>query len=206
MKVPTRIQAEGFISEAQILNPGQWIQHSYFAAKAAEAIAKHHPTLDHDTAFVLGYLHDIGRIAGVTDMRHIFDGYTFLMERGFDKAAQICLTHSFPIKDIRHVAAKWDCSREELEFLKEYLASVEFDDYDRLIQLCDALALPEGFCLIEKRLMDVALRHGVNEFSVSRWKEYLRIQEDFGKAIGQSIYKVLPGVIENTFGFSDCLD
>jgi hypothetical protein len=36
---------------------------------------------------------------------------------------------------------------------------------------------------------------------VPRWKAYLNLQKEFEKAIGQSIYKVLPGVIENTFGF-----
>ena len=202
MNVPTHKQAETFVSEAQIMNPGQWIQHSFFVGKAAESIAQHHPNLDPETAFVLGYLHDIGRRAGITGQRHTIDGYTFLKEKGFDKAARICITHSFPIKDIRSEILKKDCSTQEFNFIGEYLASVEYDDYDRLIQLCDAVALPSGFCLVEKRLIDVALRYGVNEFSLPRWKAYLSLQEEFEKAIGQSIYKVLPGVVENTFGFN----
>ena len=202
MNVLSRKQAEDLISEAQTMNPGKWVEHSLFVARAAEAIAQHHPSLDPEAAFVVGYLHDIGRRAGDTDMHHILDGYTFLKERGFDAAARICITHSFPIKDIRSVAGKWDCSGQELKFIKDYLVGTEFDDYDRLIQLCDAVALPSGFCLIEKRLMDVALRRGINEFSVPRWKAYLSLQEEFEKAIGQSIYKVLPGVVENTFGFN----
>ena len=106
------------------------------------------------------------------------------------------------MKHINSVAGKWDCTKQELDFLEEYLSKIEFDEYDRLIQLCDAIALPSGYCLIEKRLMDVALRHGVNEFSVPRWKAFLEIQNEFEGAIGQSIYKVLDGVVENTFGFS----
>ncbi len=200
MKIPTRMETEAFIAEAQNINPGQWVEHSCYVARAAEAISQHHPTLDPETAFVVGYLHDIGRRAGVADMRHTIDGYSFLKEKGLDDAARICMTHSFPIKDIRSVAGKWDCTRQELRFIEDYVAQVEFDDYDRLIQLCDALALPTGFCLIEKRLMDVALRYGTNKYSVPRWKAYLNLQKEFEKAIGQSIYKVLPGVIENTFG------
>ena len=73
--------------------------------------------------------------------------------------------------------------------------------YDKLIQLCDALALPTGYCLIEKRIIDVALRHGVSAYSVPRWQAYFKIQREFEKAIGRSIYQVLPGVIKNTFGF-----
>jgi len=152
----------------------------------------------------LGYLHDIGRRAGAADMRHTLDGYYFLMEKGFDSAARICITHVFPLKHINSVAGKWDCTKQELDFLDEYLSKIEFDEYDRLIQLCDAIALPSGYCLVEKRLMDVAQRHGVNEFSVPRWKAFLDIQKEFESAIGQPIYKVLPGVVENTFGFDPC--
>ncbi len=201
MKIPTRTEAEALIAEAQSMNPGPWAEHSRYVARAAEAISQHHPSLDPEAAFVVGCLHDIGRRAGVADMRHALDGYSFLKEKGFDDAARICMTHSFPIKDIRCVAGKWDCSRQELRFIEDYIAQVECDDYDRLIQLCDALALPTGFCLIEKRLMDVALRYGINEYSVPRWKAYLSLQKEFEKAIGGSIYRVLPGVIENTFGF-----
>ena len=204
MNIPSLEQAETWIEDARELHPGPWVQHSFFVGKAAEAIAGHHPTLDPHTAFILGYLHDIGRRAGVADMRHTLDGYSFLMEQGFEDAARICITHVFPLKHIHSVAGKWDCTQQELDFLDEYLSTIEFDGYDRLIQLCDAIALPSGYCLVEKRLMDVALRHGVNEFSVPRWKAFLQIQKDFEGAIGQSIYKVLDGVVENTFGFDPC--
>jgi hypothetical protein len=204
MNLPTLEKAEELIKEAQDLNPGPWVQHSFFVGKAAEAIAENHPQLNSQTAFILGYLHDIGRRAGVTDMRHTLDGYTFLMEQGFDFAARICITHVFPLKELNSVAGQWDCTQQELDFLDEYLATTEFDEYDRLIQLCDAIALPSGFCLVEKRLMDVALRRGVNEFSVPRWKAFLEIQKEFENAIGRSIYNVLDGVVENTFGFDPC--
>ena len=204
MNIPSFEQAEAFIKEAQRLNPGPWVQHSFFVGKAAESIAQHHPKLDTQTAFILGYLHDIGRRSGVADMRHTLDGYHFLTEKGFDYAARICITHVFPLKHINSVAGKWDCTEQEIDFLDEYLSKIEFDEYDRLIQLCDAIALPSGYCLVEKRLMDVALRHGVNEFSVPRWKAFLGIQKDFEDVIGQSIYKVLHGVVENTFGFNPC--
>jgi hypothetical protein len=204
MNIPSLELAKTFIKEAEGLNPGPWVQHSFFVGKAAEAIAEYHPKLDSQIAFILGYLHDIGRRAGVADMRHTLDGYYFLRQQGFDDVAKICITHVFPLKQINSVAGKWDCTKQELDFLANYLSGITFDEYDRLIQLCDAIALPSGFCLVEKRLMDVALRHGVNEFSVPRWKAFLEIQKEFEGAIGQSIYKVLNGVVENTFGFNPC--
>ena len=37
-------------------------------------------------------------------------------------------------------------------FMKEFVANAVYDDYDRLVQLCDALAMPTGFCLFGKEI------------------------------------------------------
>jgi len=203
--IPSLDESEAYINEAQRLNPGPWLQHSRVAAGAAQAIAGQHPGLDPQAAYIMGIMHDIGRREGVTDMRHALDGYRFLMEKGYPDAARVCISHSFPVKDLNSAAGKWDCTADEMDFLRDYLSTVVFDEYDRLIQLCDAIALPTGFCLVEKRLVDVALRRGVNEYSIPRWQAFLDLQQHFENVIGQSIYKVLPGVVENTFGFVPCL-
>jgi hypothetical protein len=79
---------------------------------------------------------------------------------------------------------------------------VEHTTYDRLIQLCDALALPTGPCLVEKRLVDVAQRHGFNALTLAKWRAYISLEREFSAAVGFSVYTLLPGVVENTFGFS----
>jgi len=200
MKIPTRQEAESFLTDAKRRNPGPWVQHSIHVAEAARIIASHHPRLDPEAAFLLGYLHDIGRREGVTAIRHLVDGYRFLHEKGFEDAARICITHTFPIADIRPDAWYWDCSPEDGAFLIQYFTGIEFTEYDRLIQLCDSLALPSGFCVLEKRMVDVALRYGTDEASVPRWKALFSILDDFNTVIGQNIYKILPGVVKNTFG------
>ena len=53
---------------------------------------------------------------------------------------------------------------------------------------------------MEKRLVDVSLRHGFNRLTQAKWRAYLALLEQFSQAIGASIYTVLPGVVENTFG------
>ena len=199
MKAPDRDLALRLLEEGDRLNPGPWRDHSLAVARAAELLADQLPGLDKNMAYVLGSLHDIGRRFGVTGMRHVYDGYLFLKEMGFDDAAQINLTHSFPIKQVQAVFGKWDCTDDELSFIQSYLDSVEYTLYDRLIQLCDSLALPEGFCLIEKRFVDVALRYGVNEFTVTKWKAYLEIKQEIERLLGHSIYDVLPGAVEITF-------
>lgn len=201
MQIPTREVAEAMLAEAERLNPGPWVQHSRHAAQAAQAIASHHPHLDPETAYILGALHDIGRRVGRTDMRHAIDGYHFLQARGYPDAARISLTHSFPLKNAHAAAGKWDCSAEELRFVEDYLAAVEYNTYDGLIQLCDSIALPGGICLLEKRMVDVALRYGTNTFTIDKWKAFFALQERFSREIGQSIYAILPGVVATTFGF-----
>ncbi len=196
---PSVEEAKAFLTEAEKLNPGRWVSHSLHVGKAAQLIAQRCPHLDPEIALVLGTLHDIGRRFGVTSMRHSIDGYNYLMCQGYSLPARICITHSFPYKEVNAVFGHWDVSPEELDFIQNFLSSAEFDDYDRLIQLCDALALPEGFCLLERRMIDVALRHGVNNYTIAKWKATFTIKKHFEECIGGSLYRVLPGVIENTF-------
>lgn len=201
MKIPTRYEAEALLAEGARRNPGPWVDHSHNVALAAQAIAEHISGMNAGAAYILGLLHDIGRQEGWTNMRHVLDGYRFMDNVGHTDSARICLTHSFAIQHVHAHAGQWDCTEEEVQFLADRLAQVTYTDFDRLIQLCDALALPSGFCLLEKRLVDVALRHGINEYTLPRWKATFDLQAYFDELIGRSIYAVLPGVIENTFGF-----
>ncbi len=202
MTIPTLETAQTLLAEAEGLNPGPWVAHSVNVARAAQLIARRHPTLDADRAYILGLLHDIGRRAGKTGMRHVIDGYLYLKELGFDAAARICLTHSFPYQNPRAVFGEWDCTDEEFQLLSRELMSIVYDDYDLLLQLCDSLALAEGFCLIEKRLIDVFMRYaqnGVNSTLHTKWRCLFEVQRHFEQLIGCSIYQLLPGVVETTF-------
>lgn len=197
--MPTLIEAEEMLKEAGRLNPGPWVEHSLYAGKAAKLIAQNCNELNEETALILGMLHDIGRRVGVTGMRHSIDGYNFATEKGFYRVAKVCITHSFDCKDIKTTFGKRDCSEDEYNFVKKYIETVEYDDYDRLIQLCDALAFIDGYYLIEKRMVEAVIRHGMNEHTIQKWKATLETKRYFEQKIGKSIYALLPGVIENTF-------
>ena len=202
MKLPSLSIAKCMIHEAGQLNPGLWVEHSFFTAQAAESIANNCPQLNPEDAYILGLLHDIGRREGKSNIRHIIDGYAFLKSKGYDDAAQISLTHSFPYKDINIYFGEDDCTEKEREFINDYLNKITFNIYDRLIQLCDAVASAYGFCLLEKRFIDVAMRCGADEKIVLKWEATFQIKDEFEKYMGKSIYQVLPGVIENTFELS----
>lgn len=205
-RIPTVAQAERYLQGSADLNPGPWVRHAEFVAMACRAVAGRHPELDAERAYVLGLLHDIGRRAGgpgVADVRHLLDGYAFMRDEGFDVCARVCITHPFPspIKDVGAFGGAWDCPIGERDFVQSYLNGIEYSVYDRLVQLCDALAQPTGYCLIEKRLVDVALRHGFNDYTLAKWRAYLDLRQEFDDAIGTSVYHLLPGVVDNTFGF-----
>lgn len=194
----TQEQAQRELRLAVQLNPGSWEQHSISVANNARLIAAHVPHMDCEKACVMGLMHDIGRRAGVTGIRHIFDGYDYMMSIGESEIARICLTHSFPIKDVRTFFGKYDCTQEQLDFLRNFLNRNEFDDYDILIQLCDAISLPGGACIMEKRFVDVALRHGLPDFTIEKWKAFMRTKTYFDHLCGCNVYDLLPNVLENS--------
>jgi len=197
--IPTVSQAEALLAEAETRNPGPWAEHSRWVAEAAARIAAA-IGCDPERARVLGLLHDVGRRAGVTHMRHALDGYTYLMDLGWGGAARACLTHSFPNRNPHEGAGKWDASPAELAFVTLRLAEIELDDYDRLVQLGDSLCLPSGPVLMEKRLVDVAMRYGFNAHTQAKWQAFFAIQRDFEARAGKSIYALLPEAVENSFG------
>jgi hypothetical protein len=199
MLIPTLPQARAILAEAGALNPGPWVAHSEHVAEGARLIASRLPGVDPDAAYVVGLLHDIGRRAGVTGMRHVLDGYRFLTGLGFEDAGRVSMTHSFPNREVREIFGEWDCDDDELAFIAAYLAAADYDDTDRLIQLCDSLALPTGFVLMEKRMVDVAVRYGANAHTASKWRTTFGIKARFEQRMGCSVYAVLPGVMRNTF-------
>jgi len=191
--------AEAELAKAAESNPGLWAEHSRYVAMACKNIASRCDDMSADTAYILGLLHDIGRYAGVSSEKHLIDGYRYCMERGWKKAAQICISHAFMIPDIDTSIGVFDVAEADYQFMKEFIKNADYDNYDRLVQLCDALSLPTGFCILEKRFVDVTIRYGMHPATVDRWLKILEIKSLFEKKTGCSIYDLLPGVIENSF-------
>lgn len=185
--LPTKEEAENLLSWAYAQNPGPWAEHCRVAARAAEAIAKH-CALDPDRAWISGLLHDIGRYEGVRGLHHVYAGYAFMREKGHAGIAQICLSHSFPFQHIGAYSGENDCAPEELAVISAFLSDAAYDDYDKLIQLCDSMASAEGVCLIDVRLLDVARRYGFNDFTLRKWDAVFSLKKYFDTLCGKNIY------------------
>ena len=192
--------AINLIEWASRKNPGKWVEHSYTVAKAAERIAGE-CSLDKNLAYNLGLLHDIGRYVGVVGFKHIYTGYCLMKEKGYDHNAKICLTHSFPLKIIESYTGKNDCTVEETNYLKMELENYEYDDYDKLIQLCDALGSAEGIVLMEMRFVDVVKRNGFNDYTIEKWKAFDEIKNYFEIKCRKKIYELFKDeIMENIIG------
>ena len=150
--------------------------------------------MDVEKAFVCGLLHDIGRRAGVFQVRHIIEGYDYCKSKGWDEVARICLTHSFPVKDIRADVGKRDITQEQFDFIDNFLNGLEYDDYDKLIILCDCLGTAEGLCILEKRMVDISRRYGIFDCTLPRWNKTFEYKEYFESKMGKSLYSVLPDI------------
>ena len=187
--LPTREKAEELLQEAETCNPGPWGNHCRVAAHCAEKIAMECHDLDSDKAYILGLLHDIGRKFGVRHLGHVSDGYAYMRSLGYDEAAQICLTHSFNNQATDQYIGKFDTTDEELKMIQDALKEVTFDDYDRLIQLCDALAGSEGVLDMEERMEDVRRRYG--SYPQEKWERNLALKKYFEEKMGKDLYTVV---------------
>ena len=192
--LPTIDEAFKELEIAEKRNPGPWIKHSMNTGAAARYIAEKVPGLDAEKAYIVGLLHDIGRRVkfGPVDIpTHVYEGYKYCMEKGWDEVARICMTHSYLLMQDEF---DYEPETENEKAIKSYIMDCTADDYDRLIQLCDSLAVDYGFVILEKRFVDVTRRYGIMEGYIKGWEVAFEIKEYFEKKMGCSIYDVLPDI------------
>lgn len=91
---------------------------------------------------------------------------------------------------------EWDGTAQELERLGKLLDAVTITEEDRLLQLCDTLALAAGFCTVQERLVDAALRYGFNATTPNKWRAMLKLKADFDAVCGRNVYGFLLGLVE----------
>ncbi len=182
-------EANQIFREACKLNEGDWIVHSQNVADLARKIAIK-SGLDSEKAYILGLLHDIGRINGTMQARHALEGYRYMLNR-CEEVARICLTHTFQYKDVMGIYDTWDCLEEDIQMIKEYLEHITYDDYDKLIQFCDAVSLAKGYCVAEQKMVSSVLKFGFKETTVQKWKAILSLKGYWDNKISGNVYDLM---------------
>lgn len=175
------------------------------AARCAQRIALECEDIDSDKAYILGLLHNIGRKFGKGHMLHVSDGYKYMISLGYDEVAQICLTHSFYNNSTEGYIGNFDTTKEDLELIQNKLLECEFDIYDDLLRLCDALAGTEGPVDIIERMSDVKARYG--SYPQEKWDANIALMNLFEKKMCKNIYDVVNGkymgLLETTLNTRD---
>lgn len=184
--LPSKEEALRLLEESHARNVGPWREHSLTAAHCAESIARRCGDMDAEKAYVLGLLHDIGRRFGVRHLGHVSDGYTYMLSLGYDEAARVCLTHSFDEDGMSSYIGRRDTTAEETAIIEQALSGIEFDEYDKLIRLCDAIAGAEGVMTIEDRMNDVKRRYGY--YPQRKWDANLALKSYFERKMGMDLY------------------
>lgn len=187
--LPTREEAEALLAEGAKRNPGPWENHSRITALCAQQLAAACPDMNAEKAYITGLLHDIGRRFGARHLGHVYDGWKYMLQLGFDEPARICLTHSFCEGTLDNYIGNFDISEAETQELQQALAQITFDDYDKLIQLCDSISGGEGIMSIEDRMNDVKRRYG--SYPESKWNTNLAIKKYFEEKAGGDIYRIV---------------
>lgn len=165
--------------------------HCLSVASIAETIAEKSNILDSNQAYVMGLLHDCGRIKDEYALQeyHGIVGFNLMNELGYAKQARICITHSFVNKQID--LDFMPHPRKDMLFCQDYLNKIEYDDYDRLIQLADNMNNLGENCTFEQRCLSLSERYHVpyEKFSdeinlLNNNKKY------FDKLCGCNVYKL----------------
>ena len=122
--IPSVEDAMKELEIAEKLNPGPWVKHSMNVGIAARNIARKIPEMDETKAYAFGLLHDIGRRVGIVSIpKHVYEGYKYCMENGWDEVARICMTHSYPLMKDEFT---YELQTEEERSIKEYITNSNF--------------------------------------------------------------------------------
>lgn len=188
--------------------PQAKINHSFAVANAAKKIAEK-CGLDGEEAYVLGLVHDIGCHFN-KGIQHPFIGYKLLKELGYEKEANICLTHSFlqgdpnctadgPIVQNGVVAKNniipWEC-KEESEEVLQFLQTHKYTACETIINLCD-LMCTDKIVGLDKRLIDLIAKKGAFSTTQNHIKKAKEIEKALEEIMGCTMLDLFPEIVDN---------
>ncbi len=199
MKLTSKEAKELLEIERKSATDDRWINHCLCVGDSAGIIAKALKEkgydVDVDKTITLGYLHDIGKYNGES-YGHVMRGYEYLKSKGYDEEyANICLTHSYLNNDLICTAGGVP-NPDNNPFLANFIKNHTYTMEEKLINLCDLMCTDKIYTL-DKRMMDLLLRHGVYKNTHYHIKEAYKLKEYFDKLLGYNLYDLFPEIKEN---------
>lgn len=170
----------------------EYIYHTNGVGDAAYKIAKH-CGLNPERSYIFGLLHDYGKIQNekTTGIAHFIVGYETMMSKGWDDVARICITHSFPCQNINFKNYS-QYQIKDLQKAQDIISSLQYDDYDRLIQLCDMFFEGNNIVSIHNRISGICQRYNLNQEQAQGLEESaMQNKKYFNDKYGCDVYNLL---------------
>ena len=193
---------ENYLTKDWQMNPRSEMlyKHSMLVSGAAKIIAER-CGMDGEKAKIYGEMHDIGKfnLNEHEIYKHPLIGYNIMMEHGYPDIALICLTHSFLTVDYERILSFCKNNEEEAKKIYEILKDVKYDDYIKLIQLCDKVSSFDRYVTITQKLQWYQEKQRISVGMLDRrFARLYTIKAKFDRMAGVDVYFLLKlSVAEN---------
>ena len=203
MPLPSRQEAEAFLEYVITSRNNspcpflpQWEKefraHSRTVAEIASTIAAKTAYLNTERAYLSGFLHDCGRIKDEKseNVFHGWTGYELMKSQGWNEIARISLTHCFLNKDFN--PDLYPQAHQDLLRCKQIISQLDYDDYDKLLQLADMLNDRGKSCTLSYRCQSLAQRYPFQEdFLQAHMNAAEKLKQYFDEKCGCDTYTLL---------------
>ena len=167
-------------------------KHSMLVASAAKVIARR-CGMDSEKAKIYGEMHDIGKfnLEEHELYKHPLIGYNIMLN-DYPDIAMICLTHSFLTIDYDRIISFCRNDKEEADNIFNILKNVKYNDYIKLIQLCDKISSFDSYVTIGKKLQWYQEKQKISVGALDkRFAKLYTIKAKFDRMAGLDIYSLL---------------
>ncbi len=166
-----------------------YYNHILGVAELAKKIAQKSDDLNPQKAYLMGLLHDIGKLKEQHLQRHHgVIGYEILKDIDED-IARVCLTHMFYYNKKPKFDKTFFNNQDDYDFVCEYLEKSSINEYDKLIQCADGFADKRGLVTLEQRAEDFEKRHNMKVPSKAL-EGVISLKSYFEGKINQDIYSL----------------
>ncbi|WP_306482958.1 hypothetical protein [Anaerococcus sp.] len=169
--IPNKDKIIDYLEKAFRDKSDRWIIKSWLCGKTAEKMAKD-LGLDPDIALASASLAQIGKSSACKN--EFLEGFKILRADSYYFPAKVAISQSFPLKNLELYKDIYDLDPKEKEFLRNFLYSYEYTDYDYLVQYL-YMIFDENFVGLKKG-MDLFL----DEYYPANFRErYYELEEYF---------------------------
>lgn len=167
-------------------------EHCNKVAKNAQKIASLTPDMNPELCFVMGLLHDCGRIKDekAENRHHGWVGYQLMSSKDWNDIARICITHNFYEKEFD--INNYPIINDDVVSCQKFLSQIKYNDYDYLMQLTDVLNDMGRDCTIEYRFSSLAERYPIKQEQMAHFANIIKTRLSYFNAkCNCDIYELL---------------